>query len=148
MQNNLYHLIWISKNIKDKTYDKYIEDIKSFQKFQCFITDSIDKGINQLINIKFEECVIIVDSDIFKNFDEKFKKEIDKLYLIPKIIVFNNINNEGFEDYISNNTNNLYFTNKKLILENFESIKKELIINDALKYFSNNDKFIFEQIKT
>ena len=153
MQNNLNHLIWISKNIKDKTYNKYIEDIKSFQKFQCFITDSIDKGINKIINIKFEECVIIIDSDIFKDFDEKFKKDkkIDELYLIPKIIVFNNINNKDnkeFENYISKNKDNLYFTNKKLIFEDFESIKKELVINDALKYFSNNDKFIFEQIKT
>ena len=96
MQNNINHLIWISKNIEDKKYNDYIEDIKSFQKFQCFITDSIDKGINKIINIKFEECVIIIDLDIFQDFDEKFKKDkkIDELYLIPKIIVFNNINNK------------------------------------------------------
>jgi hypothetical protein len=143
-----YNLIWISKNIKDKKYNDYIIEIDAFQKFQCFTPDSIDEGIDKIINIKFEECVIIVDSDIYKDFNEKFKKEIDELYLIPKIIVFNNKNNNEFKDYISKNKNYLYFTNEKLILENFESIKKELIINDVLKYFSNNDKFIFEQIKT
>ena len=143
-----YNLIWISKNIKDKKYNDYIREIDALQKFQCFTTESINEGIKKIINIKFEECVIIIDSDIFQDFNEKFKKEINQLYIIPKIIVFNYINNEGFKDYISNNKDNLYFTNEKLILENFESIKKELIINDVLKYFSNNDKFIFEQIKT
>ena len=38
--------------------------------------------------------------------------------------------------------------NEKDIYKDFESIKKELVYNDTLKYFSNNDKFIFEQIKT
>ncbi len=41
MQNNLYYLIWISKNIKDKNY-------------------SIDEGIKKIIKIKFEECFLLI----------------------------------------------------------------------------------------
>ena len=148
-------LIWISNNIEsEKEYDECINDIKSFNKFNITTTNNIGKGIDQIKQIKFEECIIIIDSDIFIEFNKQFNKIIDGLYLIPKIIVFDNKNQIKTEKpnecraYITKNKDNLNFMNEKDIYENFESIKQQLVYNDTLKYFSNNDKFTFEQIKT
>ena len=148
-------LIWISNNIEsEKEYDECINDIKSFNKFNITTTNNIGKGIDQIKQIKFEECIIIIDSDIFIEFNDQFNKIIDGLYLIPKIIVFDNKNQIKTEKpnecraYITKNKVNLNFMNEKDIYENFESIKQQLVYNDTLKYFSNNDKFTFEQIKT
>ena len=59
-------LIWISNNIEsEKEYDECINDIKSFNKFNITTTNNIGKGIDQIKQIKFEECIIIIDSDIF-----------------------------------------------------------------------------------
>ena len=57
------------------------------------------------------------------------------------------MNIEEVNKYISDNSDKICFINNNLIFKDFESSKKELIINDEIKYFSNNDKFIFEQIK-
>ena len=147
-------LIWISNNIKSQEYDECINDIKSFNKFNITTFKDIGKGIAQIKQIKFEQCIIIIDSDIYAKFNEEFNKIIDVLYLIPKIIVFDNIKkiekkkSNECRNYITNNDKKLNFMNKKDIYEDFESLKKELVFNDTLKYFSNNDKFIFEQIKT
>ena len=147
-------LIWISNNIKSQEYDECINDIKSFNKFNITTFKDIGKGIAQIKQIKFEQCIIIIDSDIYAKFNEEFNKIIDVLYLIPKIIVFDNKNQIKTEKpnecraYITKNKVNLNFMNEKDIYENFESIKQQLVYNDTLKYFSNNDKFTFEQIKT
>ena len=83
-------LIWISNNIKSEEYDGCINEITSFNKFNITKTTNIEKGIKEIEQIKFEECIIIIDSDIFIEFNEQFNIIINDLYLIPKIIIFDN----------------------------------------------------------
>jgi hypothetical protein len=146
---NKYHLIWISTKIEEEEYNEYIDkEIKPINKFEIDPFKTIKEGIDKIKNIFFEECIIIIDSNMLNDFITQFNKIINDLYLIPKIIIFTNgIDKKEVNKYISDNSDKIYFINNNLIFTDFESLKKELIINDAIKYFSNNDKFIFEQIK-
>ena len=146
---NKYHLIWISTKIEEEEYNEYIDkEIKPINKFEIDPFKTIKEGIDKIKKIFFEECIIIIDSNMLNDFNTQFNKIIDDLCLIPKIIIFiNGMNIEKVNKYISDNSDKICFINNNLIFTDFESLKKELIINDAIKYFSNNDKFIFEQIK-
>ena len=50
--------------------------------------DIIDEAIKDIKNIRFDSTIIIVSGRCFKDFIEEFHKNINDIFVIPKIIIF------------------------------------------------------------
>ena len=112
MSNSISNVIWIDANIKNEENQEYQKDFKKeFKKFFPYI--KVKDGINKLKEIKFKETYLITSGSLYPEFISDFKKNLNDIYNIPKIIIFcatkenlikNNMNlKETFEDPYFNN---------------------------------------------
>ena len=70
----------------------------------------IDKAINHMKYIEFQETKVIISGRLYNEFVKKFKENIIDMCVAPKIIVFTS-NKEKFIEYnkeYQNNTNLFY----------------------------------------
>ena len=102
---NKSNTIWIDPNINNKENRLYIEELTSIDsKPKTF--KKIEKAIDYLKNIKFEDIKIIISSSFYSWFVKSFKENIRNMYFAPKIIVFTSSkckfyeNNKGYEKFI------------------------------------------------
>ena len=108
-------IIWIDKNINNYENRKYLAElgyhfnnnlqtnhyyINSFSQDGIYMEynnksnnfihpfDIIDEAIKDIKNIRFDSTIIIVSGRCFKDFIEEFHKNINDIFVIPKIIIF------------------------------------------------------------
>ena len=148
---------------KDEQYKKYQDDIKKYDniKLKCF--EKVNEGINYIKEIRFQKTIIIISQDLFPDFYESFRKNEKEMYVLPKIIIFNEINetydtekynttlliNDEFYNIggIKNNKDELIAFVESSINKykpEFEKNNEVRIKNEELKYqlISNKDELI------
>ena len=91
----LTNIIWISSNENNVKINKYLKELEASPFYKIYLLFSIEKAINILKNIRFEETIIIINGNLYIQFIEQFQKNLNYFYTIPKIIIFTN-NKEEF----------------------------------------------------
>ena len=139
-------IIWFDENYDNEENIGYINELKENTnlKIKCF--KDIEDGMKYIKTIEFEETNIIINGRLYGKFIEKFKEEINDIYIIPKIIIFaeneNDFlkNNDEYENYINDS-----FYNIGGIKTAFKDIKN-FILKPSNKKRMNRDDIIFEYI--
>ena len=126
---DLKHLIWIDSNFdndENKGYMRRMKDL-GFSNIRCFKTT--EEGINYIKTIHFESTKIILSGRLYIEFIKKFKKNINNLYLIPKIAIFTGDKTKFIEYNKAHKVIIDPFYNYGKINESYEEIKKFLMKN-------------------
>ena len=125
--------------------------------------EKVNEGINYIKKIRFQKTIIIISQELFPDFYESLRKNVKEMYVLPKIIIFNEIN-EAYDSEKYNTTipiNDEFYNiggiknNKEELLAFVESsinkykpeFEKNIdnrIKNEELKYqlISNKDELI------
>ena len=148
-KNVVKNLIWIEPKIeKEEEYDEYLQRVKSVVKYKLFTYTKPEGGINEINKVKFEDTTIIVSGNILDKFFVLLAQNLKKLYIIPKILVFSESKKI---DEIKKNLKKYEhcpFFNQNYLFDSFNLVEKELEIDETLKYFSRNEKFIFDNVSS
>ena len=138
-------LVWIDNNInniENCLYQKIFLEIENID-VKCF--DNVGEGIEFLKTIIFERTLIITSGSIYSEFYQKFKENINKLKIVPRIIIFTSDKNK----FIKNNNNlpiNDTFYNVGGVEDTFSPIK-EFVLSKQLLNEQINEKNIVEREK-
>ena len=84
-RNNQKKIIWI-ENIKNEKYLTILEE--EFQNSSIKFCKNLKEGINELKNIKFKHCYVIVSGLLFQYYIDIMKEEGRNLKCIPNVFVF------------------------------------------------------------
>ena len=83
------NVLWIEPDLETDENMKNNNDLKNISNslyFQSF--KQVDKTIEHLKSIKFQETYIIIRDKIFSELIKYFKEILELIYVIPKIIIF------------------------------------------------------------
>ena len=141
---NKTNIIWIDPNIDDEENEPYIKEIESIKNINFRKFDNEKAGIFWIKKIRFEETTIIIDGSLYKEFIRIFKENLNRIYTIPKIIIFTKDINEFLENNSDYNTEESFY-NLGGIQTSFDEIKK-FILNPIKKRELQNDELTFEYI--
>ena len=123
---NMSYTIWIDENIDNEEYTKYSKELESMGLLSFRLFKEIDKAINHMKYIEFQETKVIISGRLYKEFVKKFKENIIDMCVAPKIIIFT----KNKEKFIENNKEyenniNLFYAYGG-IATTFDEIKKFL----------------------
>ena len=127
---------------KDKQYKKYESDIKNHDYIKLKYFEEINDGIKYIKGIRFQKTIIIISQDLFPEFYESFKKNEKELYVLPKIIIFNEIN-ESYDPQKYNTT--LPINDKFYNIGGIINNKDELMLLNFVDISMNKFKPEFEK---
>ena len=123
---NMFYTIWIDENIDNEENTIYTKELESMGLLSFRLFKEIDKAINHMKYIEFQETKVIISGKLYNEFVKKFKENIIDMCVAPKIIIFTK-NKEKFiennKDY-QNNINLFYAYGG--IATTFNEIKKFL----------------------
>ena len=127
------NIIWIASNENNKVIFNNLKELESSKFYKTNLFYSIEESINEIKKIRFEETIIIVNGNLYIKFIEIFQKNINDIYIIPKIVIFTN-NKEEFinKNKEFNNIINNPFYNSGGIKTNIDEIN-DFIINPICK---------------
>ena len=117
-------IIWIDENIDNEENTIYLKELESIGLLNVRLFKQIDKAINHMKYIDFQETKVIISGKLYYDFVKKFKENIIDMCVAPKIIIFTN-NKEKFIEYnreYQNNTDLFYKFGG--IATTFDEIKK------------------------
>ena len=145
------NVIWISSNKNNEIIKNYLKNLQASKFYNINVFYSVEESINNIKKIRFEETKIIVDDNLFIQFIEIFQKNINNIYIIPKIIIFT----DNKEEFINKNIEykkiiNNSFYNLGGISTNIDEINKFILNPIHLKkIFLNKEEdkqLVFENI--
>jgi len=96
---NMSYTIWIDENIDNEESTIYTKELESMGLLNFRLFKEIDKAINHMKYIKFQETKVIISDRLYNEFVKKFKENIIDMCVAPKIIIFT----ENKEKFIENN---------------------------------------------
>ena len=126
------HIIWIDPDINGEENKAYYNELKSL-KFNIIREETVEEAMKKIYDIIFEDVFIIVSGSLFLQFYYEFKKNLYKISLVPKIVIFTSnvnafINSLGRDQNIINNK----FYNIGGIKTDFGEVK-QFIEEESLK---------------
>ena len=116
--------IWIDYNIDSKENIYYKNELK--QNFTLIECKSIEQGLNQINEIKFERVILMLSQKMFNDFLPEFEKEKTKICCSLNIIVFSRRDKKRLVEEICNNNKDIssgYIFDKENIFNKFSQIK-------------------------
>ena len=117
------NIIWIDEKIENLENQIYLQKLKSIVYSNIETFKDINLAIDRIKKIKFEETIIIVSGILYVPFIEEFKRNINAIYIIPKIIIFLGLGNkEIFKSTVTIGYINDQFYNSGGIHDNFQEI--------------------------
>ena len=125
-------VIWIGQNLDGIKTSQYIDNINSNNSSKIKTFEIIDKALDYLKDINFEDIKVIVTDKLYNDFVNGFKEKILSMNIAPKLIVFTKdkekfkLENPQYEnkDTINNlNINQLHKNTFKLPSKNTIMIK-------------------------
>jgi len=147
---SILKVIWIDPNINNKENTLYYNELfniiknncNEYNKFTFEKFKNISDGMKYIKQLKFETTIIIISGNYYKKFIFEFIKNMNNIYIIPKIIIFTRygytLNND---DEISKLINSCFF-NYGGININIEEIKKFILKQIQKKDIFNSNKNI------
>ena len=116
------NLIWIDESIDSEENKKYTKELNSFGSLVVKLFKNLDKAIENLKYIEFQETKVIISGKLYPEFVTKFKKNIIDMCVAPKIIIFTKKKQNPFENNPNNKSNSFY--NFGGVAYSFEDVKK------------------------
>ena len=104
------NVIWIDPNVTNIQNRDYTEEFEKLKYIKLKTFHQVDEAIIYLKSIKFEETIVILSGWPYSEFVSSFKKNINQIYVIPKIVVFT-LNRNKFLQYNKDyeNENNAFY---------------------------------------
>ena len=141
----------------DKEYEKYERDIRSHNNIKFEDYKEVGKAIDYIKKIRFQKTIIIISLELYPEFYDSIRKCEKELYIVPKIIIFDEKNDESFKCNTTLPINNPFYNiggkiNNKDDLINFvtssiniykpefEKNKDTRVVNEKLTYQLISDK--------
>ena len=118
------NVIWIDENLDNEENKKYAEELYSFGTLIVRLFKNLDKAIEHMKYIEFQETKVIVNDTLYYEFIQKFKENIIDMCVAPKIIIFTN-NKQYFIEKNKKYQNNTFY-NFGGVVDSFEDVKKFL----------------------
>ena len=81
-------IIWIDENIDNEENIIYFKELESIGLLNVRLFKQIDKAINHMKYIEFQETKVIISGRLYYEFVKKFKENIIDMCVAPKIIIF------------------------------------------------------------
>ena len=141
------NVIWIDENYDNEENNIYLNELKSYFNLIVNCFKEVEKGLEYIKKIEFEETNIIISGKLYIKFIKNFKKYIKDIYIVPKIIIFTKSKSEFVKKNIEHkNYFNNSFYNLGGIKEKFEDIKNFIFkpLNKPIR--KEEDKLTFEYI--
>ena len=82
------NVIWLDSNYDNEENSSYLKELDAYKELKNICFRGIDKAMNYIKHIKFEETNIITSGKLYTQFILKFHENINNIYIIPKIIIF------------------------------------------------------------
>ncbi len=138
-------LIWIEKNIDEENEEnkKKKEELNVFNLFNIKYFNNLDKGLNEILTIKFRSLIVVVCEEFIEDFFKRIDKNTDNINVIPKVLM---LINEKNKNEIIKNIKDFPFFNEKHIFDDFSKLNTEILSDDISKYFSKEKNLIFNTI--
>ena len=123
---NMSYTIWIDENVDNEENTIYAKELESIGLLSFRLFKEIDKAINHMKYIKFQETKVIISGRLYNEFVKKFKENIIDMCVAPKIIIFTKNKAKFIENNkeYKNNINLFYAYGG--IATTFDEIKKFL----------------------
>ena len=120
-------LIWIIPDIEKKKYDEYIRQLELLYRIEEVKKYSnVIEAINNIMTVKFEETIIIVEGGLYDDLINAIKEKIKDIYIAPKIIVITkNIQTFKYNHKEYENDNYIFYSFGGVV-DNFDGIKNFL----------------------
>ena len=94
------NIIWMDPEIKNSENSTYQKKMKNFKDSKLFAFDNVYDGLKIILAIEFQKTYIIVNSTLSKKLLIFLENNIDKLKIIPELIIFTrNKYNIIFEEF-------------------------------------------------
>ena len=146
---SLSNIIWIDTNIENEENTMYLKELELFGNFRINCFKFVEPAIEKIKKINFELTFIIVSGKLYKDFIEKFKNNLNDIYVIPRIIIFTS-NKEKFEENNKEINFNHPYYNLGGIKISFDEVKKFILnpkgINSIFLNKENDIQLTFEYI--
>ena len=82
------NVIWIDENIDNQEKSQYIDELKSIGSLKVRKFKNVEKSINYMKYIEFEETKVIVSGKLYNEYVKLFTANIIDICVVPKVIVF------------------------------------------------------------
>ena len=122
-KQNITKIIWIDPNVDSEENEYYLKELKKLKNKLISPFKDIESALKFIKKLIFSETYIIISGSLYNDFIEQFKKNLKKIFIIPKIIIFTS-NKERFLDNNKNyNDNYNSFYNVGGIQTSFKDVK-------------------------
>ena len=140
------NVIWIDEELDSEENKKYAEELYSFGSLIVRLFKNLDKAIEHMKYIEFQETKVIVSGKLYPEFVKKFKENIIDMCVAPKIIIFTR-NRQTFIENNKDYQNNTFY-NFGGVVDTFQEVVKFLRSESELKKINNADdvQLTFEYI--
>ena len=82
------NIIWIDPEVDNNEITQYAKELQSTQLWKVKLFKLINEAIDYLKTIKFRETKVIVSGGLYSEFVKFLKKNLESIYVAPKIIVY------------------------------------------------------------
>ena len=130
-------VIWIDENLDSEENKKYTKELNSFGSLNVRLFKNLDKAIDYLKYIEFQETKIILSGKLYHKFIKKFEENIIDMCVAPKIIILTT-NKQIFIDNNKDYLNNEFF-NFGGVVDTFQEVTNFLKNESKLKKLNNED---------
>ena len=149
-ENNEYYkdyianaiIVWIDANVDNNEFTKYIEELEQIGSFRVHPCKNVDDAI---IKIKCfdnkDKTYIILNPKIYFEFVGEFKRFINEIYIIPKIILFMSKKDKFIKNdsAIKNKFKHPFYTFGDYV-QDFQDVKKFLLTQKKKRPLKRNDE--------
>jgi hypothetical protein len=106
-------VIWLDPSLLEKN-ESYYDKLKSLNIYEIKQVKTVKEAMEEIYKKVFEDVFIIVNGSLFLEFHNKLKNNLDKICIIPKIVIFTESNKEAYINSLGDN--------KKIIYDKFYNI--------------------------
>ena len=79
---SLSNIIWIDINVDNEENSMYVKELELLGNFKINCFKFIENAIESIKKINFEQTFIIVSGKLYKDFIEKFKENLNDIYIL------------------------------------------------------------------
>ena len=111
-------IIWLDPDLLKKN-KPYYDELNSLGTYKIKLANTVEEAMKEIYELVFEDVFIIVIKPLFPQFHKEFQKNLDKICIVPKIVIFNANSSE-----INQNIINDKFYNKGGIKTDYKEVIK------------------------
>ena len=147
------NVIWIDENIESEEKKENIKILDSFGAFAIRLFTNVDKAIDHMKYIEFQETKVIISDKLYHEFLQKFKENIIDMCVAPKIIILTKnkqnfmINNKDYQHKTFYNFGGVTDSFQEIVDYLFDDNKSEKIKNFddvqlTFEYIDSKEKLV------